>query len=196
MVDLCMILAIVLTGSEPPSDETQATRPAWVELAKNSQLPLHCEGIESELWATRDEARTDAMRRAAARVREFAAEVSPRVQSSWEVPTWLVQDHLLKEPIYIEESAWKYGPMFRAHVLLDLSPSNRDVVLSKWYEVIVRRRIHQVAVGIGFVLICLTTLFTYLRLDDATRGYYSRWLAGGAAAVVAGSAAALYTWLV
>jgi hypothetical protein len=108
----------------------------------------------------------------------------------------MVQDYLLQEPIYFEEVEWSYGPMYRAHALLDLSPPNRDLVVAKWYEVLARRRIHQVGGAVGFALICVTTLFIYLRLDDATRGYYSRWLATAALAAVAGSGAALYTWVV
>jgi hypothetical protein len=86
--------------------------------------------------------------------------------------------------------------MHVAYVYLDLSPEKRDLLLGRWREELMRRRVNQIGSGLGFVLVCLVTLVTYLRLDDATRGYYSRWLATGAAAVVAGSAAALYTWIV
>ncbi len=177
-----------------PGDDS--VRPEWVELSKHSNLPLHCETIQSELWATRDEARSDAFNQAVARAQDFAADVAPRIKNTWQVPAWLVHDHLLREPIYVEEVDWTYGPMYRAHLLLELSPEKRGVLLANWHQFVVRRRMGQIGGGVGFLLVCLATMLAYLRLDDATRGYYSRWLFTGAAAVVASSAAALYTWIV
>jgi hypothetical protein len=170
-------------------------RPPWIELASASKLPLHAEAVQSQLWATRDEARADALDQAANRVLDFAAESNPRIRDAWTVPTWFVQDHMLREPVFIEEIDWTYGPMYRAHALLELSPSKRDLILSQWHSALVKQRMNQIGGGLGFLLMCVTTLLVYLRLDDATRGYYSRWLATGAVAVVAGSAAALYSWI-
>jgi hypothetical protein len=192
-----MALAVIglCAGAGAAADERTPPRPAWMDLARESKLPLHSEAVESELWATRDEARMDVLERASTRVANFAAEAAPHLHGTMTVPTWVVQDHMLREPIYIEEVAWDYGPMYRANALLDLSPNKRELVLSQWHAELVHKRITQIGGGLGFLLVCVATLFSYLRLDDATRGYYSRWLATGGMAVVAASAAAFYRWI-
>jgi hypothetical protein len=198
MVTLILTMAAVLSGCQAPAanDPIATPRPEWLELAKQQRLPLHAEAISGKLWATRDEARDDVIEMAAARTLEFAAESVPRIKHRWQVPAHLVRDHFLSEPIFIEEVEWTYGPMYRAHALIDLAPEKRDLLLAQWHEVVLRERLEQIAGGLAFVFVCLITLFGYLRLDEATRGYYTRWLFAGASTLVAGSAAALYTWLV
>jgi hypothetical protein len=190
----CIVLAVIVAvaGATPAPEDRPSVRPAWIELARVSNLPLRCEAIESGLWATPDEARSDVLDNAAVRAARFAAEAAPRLRGSWPVPTWFVQDYMLREPIYIEEVDWTYGPMYKAHVLLDLAPEKREMILSHWHSTLVQKRIGQIGGGLAFLLVCVATLLSYLRLDDATRGYYSRWLATGALAVVAACAAALY----
>ena len=198
---ICISLALVLTQASAPAEDTKsdAARPSWVKLSKE-ELPLHTDVIKTTPYATADEARAQALEEAAIRALNFAAEAAPKLNQVWQVPSWFVADHMLREPIYVEEVEWDFGatlaPMHVAYVYLDLSPEKRELLLGKWREERMQRRVNQIGGGLGFVLVCLVTLVTYLRLDDATRGYYSRWLGTGAAAIVAGSAAALYTWIV
>jgi hypothetical protein len=197
MTRFCIALVAIaaFAGAMPAADDRSPNPPAWIELARESNLPLHTEAIESELWATPDEARMNALEDAAARTARFAAEAAPQLRRQWSVPTWFVQDFMLKEPIYVEEIDWHYGPMYKAHALLDLTPEKRELVLSYWNSTLMQKRIGQIGCGLGFLLVCVATLLGYLRLDDVTRGYYSRWLATGALAVVIASAAALYQWV-
>jgi len=193
---VAIVLSLASVGAVPAlEDPLQNAVPAWVVLARESKLPLHCEAIESELWATPDEARRDVLERAVDRAARFAAESAPRLRLPPDRPTWLVEDHMLREPIFFEEIDWTYGPMYRAHLLLDLSPDAREVLLSHWHHELVQKRMNQVGGGLGFLLVCVATLLGYLRMDDATRGYYSRWLAAGAVGVVGASAAALVHWV-
>ena len=199
---ICLVLASVLSQAPGPeaADNAALSRPAWIELSDQNKLPLHTDVIKTTPWATVEDARTEALEMAAVRALDFAAESAPKLKSSWRVPTWLVADQMLREPIFVEEVDWDFGatlaPMHRAYAYLDLSPDKRDLLLGAWRQELMHRRMNQIGGGLGFVVLCLLTLVTYLRLDDATRGYYSRWLGTGAVAVVAGSAAALYTWIV
>jgi hypothetical protein len=183
----------------PTADNVASSRPEWIELSEQNKLPLHADVIKSTPWATDEEARNEALEMAAVRALDFAAESAPKLKHSWRVPTWLVADQMLREPIWVEEVDWDFGatlaPMHQAYVYLDLSPDKRDLLLGTWRQELMHRRMHQIGGGLGFVVVCLITLVTYLRLDDASRGYYSRWLGTAAAATVAGSAAALYTWI-
>lgn len=189
-------VCLASVGAVPAVDDTaHAAAPSWVVLARESKLPLHTDAIQSELWATRDEARQDALDKASDRAVRFAAESAPRLRQAPSIPGWFVEDHMLREPIYVEEVEWTYGPMYRAHLLLDLTPDTRERILSHWHGELVQKRMNQIGGSLGFLLVCVATLLGYLRMDDATRGYYSRWLAMGACGVVAGSAAALYHWV-
>ena len=202
MNTICIMLALVVTQAPERSENARddAVRPTWLQLSEENKLPIHSEVLGSMPWATPEEARNEALQLAAVRALDFAAEAAPKLKRVWQVPPWFVADHMLREPIFVEEVDWDFGatlaPMHRAYVYLDLSPEKRELLLGKWREELTRRRVNQIGGALGFVLVCLVTLVTYLRLDDATRGYYSRWLGTGAAAVVAGSAAALYTWIV
>jgi hypothetical protein len=195
---LILALAMAAGLTDPPdSTGTRAdATPAWKRQIDADGLPRHTNLVQSELWATRDEAANDAMDRAATAAREFVGQVDSRAIAAWDIPAWLVHDHLLREPPYVEEVDWTYGPMYRAHVLLDFSPEKRELLLSHWRESLTSRRLGQVGAGLGFAVLCLATLLGYLRLDDATKGYYTAWLRTGAVAVVGGSAAALYHWVV
>ena len=199
---ICFVVALVISQApaHTAADDAASSRPAWIELSEQNKLPLHTDVIKSTPWATVEEARTEALEMAAVRALDFAAESAPKLKNSWKVPTWLVADQMLREPIFVEEFDWDFSatlaPMHRAYAYLDLSPDKRDLLLGTWRQELMHRRMNQIGGGLGFVVICLITLVTYLRLDDATRGYYSRWLGTAAAAAVAGSAAALYTWIV
>jgi hypothetical protein len=191
----------VATQAPERAEDTSSdsARPAWVELTAD-KLPLHTDVVKSMPYATPEAARAQVLEKAAVRALDFAAEPAPKLKQHWQVPPWFVSDHMLREPIYVEEVDWDFGetlaPMYVAHAYLDLSPEKRELLLGKWRDELTKRRVNQIGGGLGFVLVCLVTLVTFLRLDDATRGYYSRLLATGAVAVVAGSAAALYTWIV
>ena len=201
MYTLIMITALGAMPHAFVDDADAVPRPAWLEFAERGMLPAHSEVVKGELWATPDAARDDVLEKASDRALEFAAEVAPRLATRWHVPTWLVREQMLKEPIYVEEIEavspdWHFGPMYRAHLLIDLAPAKRDVLLATWHGEVLHERLGQIGGGAAFIFICLVTLFGYLRLDDATRGYYSKWLITGAATLVAGSAAVLYTWVV
>ncbi len=194
-----IILALAVVGqTDMPATITPRTTatPAWKRQVDTDGPARHTSLVQSELWATREEATGDVMDRAAAAAREFIGQADSRAIASWDVPAWLLHDHVLREPPYVEEVDWTYGPMYRAYVLLDFSPEKRELLLGHWRESLTSRRLGQVGAGLGFAVLCLATLLGYLRLDDATKGYYTGWLRTGVVAVVGGSAAAIYHWLV
>lgn len=191
-------IAAVLAQASDGAAAEFAARPAWVERGDWSEPPVVYRVVTSERWATREEARRDALERAGDVAREFAAQVDSRLGASWQVPLWLVQDRLIREE-FTEEVDWSYSslaPMYQSHLLVELSPAKRELMLDQWQHSVTQARVRQLGAGFGFVLVCLMTLLGYLRLDDATRGYYTGWLRTAAFGVVAATAAALYTWVV
>lgn len=197
MYGLCVILAITMAQADGAflSEPESSARPEWTQRHGWSQSPIRYRVVSSERWATREEALKDAVARAVPVAQEFAAEANPRITPSWQVPPRVIYDRLVRDE-HVETVDWTYGSMYRAHLLLELSPERRDNLISEWRQWVLERRLTQLGAGLGFVLICLSSVLGYLRLDEATRGYYSGWLRAGLVATVAGSAAVLYTWIV
>ena len=173
--------------------------PDWIGREAWSEPPIRFRVVSSERWATPQEAQRDALDRAAQLARDYAAQGDSRIDDRWEPSKILVHDELVTQD-YLEKIAWDYGPMYRAHLLLELSPENRAMLLADWeghwerrQQEVANRRLIWMGAGLAFVIVCLATLFGYFRLDEATRGYYTPWLLTGASAVVTGTAAILYT---
>jgi hypothetical protein len=103
---------------------------------------------------------------------------------------------ILPGKIYHEVIQVSFGPMHQMHAQLTFDSafrreldSRRSELEQHWKQWIVQQRLVAIAVGFGLLLALMGIVFTYFRLDTATRGFYSRRLkwaaAAGIAAVVA-----------
>jgi hypothetical protein len=195
MTAICCIIGSVLIGQASPAHTAEAgagERPAWVERGEWMDPPVRYRVATSELWATPERARDDALEQARDVARQFAAESEAAPRSDWRVPLRVVEDELLQNE-YIEKVDRTFGTMYRAHLLLALSPDKRETVLAEWNRSLAEHRLVQLGGGLGFLLVCLSAWLGYLRLDDATRGYYTPWLVALALGIVAGSGALVYS---
>ena len=66
------------------------------------------------------------------------------------------------------------GPMHQMHALLEFDPAFRQEVNARWGNIVATSRLLQTGLGAAAVLGLLGVAFGYLRLDTATRGYYTR----------------------
>ncbi|TVS16399.1 MAG: hypothetical protein EA424_14335 [Planctomycetaceae bacterium] len=98
--------------------------------------------------------------------------------------------------LYHEVIQVSFGPMHQMHAQLAFDPAfrreldgRRSELEQHWKQWIVQQRLVAIAVGFGLLLALMGVVFTYFRLDTATRGFYSgrlKWAAAAAfAAVVA-----------
>ena len=81
--------------------------------------------------------------------------------------------------------------MYETHVMLALDEHDRQLIEERLQSLEIDRRVHLAGGGATLVLGLIATLWGYLRLDTASRGYYSGRLklgAAAAAALVAGAA--------
>jgi hypothetical protein len=83
-----------------------------------------------------------------------------------------------------ERVEFDYGIMNQSHVLITIDEETRHALDQRWTEVRAMSRLFQMGLGAGAVLLLLGTMFSYLRLDTATRGYYTGRLQIGAAAAI------------
>ena len=91
--------------------------------------------------------------------------------------------------------------MEQVHALLEFDQSFRDELRQHWAGRIADSRLYQIGLGAGAALLLLGSVFSYFRLDNATRGYYTGRLQFLTAAAIlaivalASAAAFQFTWL-
>jgi hypothetical protein len=87
---------------------------------------------------------------------------------------------------------------WQAHALLKFDESFQNDAMGRWRRVRATHRLAQTGLGAGVVLLVLSTLCGYFRLDTATRGYYTTRLqfatAGTILALAAASLLVLKWW--
>ncbi|MCA9121979.1 MAG: hypothetical protein H6822_26425 [Planctomycetaceae bacterium] len=83
-----------------------------------------------------------------------------------------------------EQVEFDYGVMNQSHALVKLNKDVQKALEKRWSKVRATSRLFQTGLGTTAVLLLLGTMFTYLRLDTATRGYYTGRLQFGAAAAI------------
>jgi hypothetical protein len=92
-----------------------------------------------------------------------------------------IKKHLVKRGSTFEEKLqMSFGPMYQMHALLEFGPAFRKELDGRRgdlerhaREVAIAFRLRGLALGFGAVLCLLAVLFSYLRLDAASRGYYT-----------------------
>ena len=106
---------------------------------------------------------------------------------------------LLKpENIYREEISLSVGPMHQVHALLEFDPDFRQKITNQWHDLTAYYRLLQTGLVAGGALLFLGTVFSYFRLDNATRGYYTgrlQFMTAAAILAIVGSGAVLARWI-
>lgn len=90
----------------------------------------------------------------------------------------------ITEESFRERVRVSVGVMHQTHVLVKIDQSCRDTLDHRWSEIIATYRLLQTGLAAGVVLLLLGTVFSYFKLDTATRGYYTGRLQFGAAAAI------------
>lgn len=75
---------------------------------------------------------------------------------------------------FTEQLEISVGLMNQVHALLVFDNDFRNELDLRWSEVRSKSRLAQTGLGAGVVLLMLGTLFSYFRVDTATKGYYTR----------------------
>ncbi len=83
-----------------------------------------------------------------------------------------------------EQVEFDYGVMNQSHALVKFDKNIQQALEQRWSRVRATSRLFQTGLGTGAILLLLGTMFSYLKLDTATRGYYTGRLQFGAAAAI------------
>jgi len=160
--------------------------PAAVAATEPSMTRL----VSGRLSATVERARADARLQLE---REVAEWLTPEVPTNWRPPAPLLVRLIRKTEVH--PIVKDYGTVYEATLEADFSTMNRDRLLGAHRREVVTRRLAVLGGSLGFVLACLASLAGYIRADEATKGYYTHWLRGIAAAGVGATGVLIYQFL-
>jgi hypothetical protein len=174
-------------------------RPAWVDLPPEQRVGddgvVRLVGTTQALWSTPQESQVAADEV----LQQLFSQYVRRVYGSKEVDKirlpWQTSDGKVVSWTEPQESTATGMTMYETHVMLTLDQHDRHVIEERLQSVEIRRRVRLAGSGAGLLIGLIATLWGYLKLDTASRGYYSGRLklAAGAAAIalVSGALAAV-----
>jgi len=162
--------------STPPKPPTPPRPPAPpIEAVTETQT------ITGRLSATEDRARKDAETLFA---RMLVEKLGPELPGDWTPPKNLVRKMMLETSVKPHDR--DYGTVYDATLKVDVSPARRAEVVAAYHHQQVLKRLGVLGGGLLFVLTCLGAVSSYIRTDEATKGYYTNALrlalAGGVGA--------------
>ena len=143
--------------------------------------------MTGQLSATEERAVVDARHQLE---REVTAWITPEVATSWKPPAVLITRMIRKTEV--APIVKEYGTVYEASLEADFAAQNRAAILASYQREVVGHRLARLGGSLGFVLACLAAVAGYIRADEATRGYYTRWLRALAAAAVGASGVIIY----
>jgi len=173
-------------------------RPEWV--GKNIMVGSeHSIAVCSGPWATEAEADRELDKIIKAATDEYIAEqlgstLAPQL-IRYDAPT--IKRELIRQNIFHEQISVSIGPMQQAHALIEFGPEFRNHLQRRWTDLTANWRLAQTGLIACGALLFLGTIFSYFRLDNATRGYYTgrlQFLAAAAILAIVGSGAVLARW--
>jgi hypothetical protein len=160
-------------------------RPAWVDdsgkLVGDDYLVTVMVGPHADR-ALCDQAMTEELRRATDRYIDQLIG-SPDAGELVDLPMADIRRQVVRAE-HQEPVQASFGPMVNLYALLQFDKKLQDRIVREHEQALVQRRVGVTAGGMGLVIVVLGTLFGYLKLDTATRGYYSGRLKLAAAAVI------------
>jgi hypothetical protein len=182
-----------------------AGRPQWVKNAKSDRRgPVHTIYVTSHPHVLDDDAAEHALDQALTRAtNEYISDQlhSPLAARFIPYSTQAIKDRFVKQTYSETMNFESVGLMEQKHALLEFDEGFRNELRQTWAGRIADSRLYQVGLGAGAALLLLGSVFSYFRLDNATRGYYTGRLQFLTAAAIlaivalASAAAFQFTWL-
>jgi len=162
----------------PDTVEIPPGRPSWVGLEPNTRGKVHKVAVSSGPYKKEGQAKRaldEAIEKATS---EYIADQlgSERAALLIHYNAGTIKDRYLKEANKYHDVA-RYsepvGDMHEHFALLEFGPEFRKEIDDSWTKVKATSRVLQTGLVSGAVLMLLSSIFGYFRLDNATRGYYS-----------------------
>jgi hypothetical protein len=149
--------------------------------------PVETSTVTGRLSATEERAKKDAEY---AFSRKLVDKLGPEIASNWEPPARLLRKMILETTVAPHKR--DYGTVYDATLKVDISPARRAEVVAAYHHEKLLKRLAVLGGGLLFVLTCLGAVSSYIRTDEATKGYYTNALRLAAAAGVGGAGMVIY----
>jgi hypothetical protein len=168
-----------------PATAAQSRLPAG--FAEDASGSSHTPIVTGLLSATEERAKAAAHDKLARAVAEW---LDPDVPMSWAPPAGLLNAMVLATrtaPVHKD-----YGTVYETTLAVDVSPQRRASLIEAYNRELVRHRLVTLGAALAFVLTCLASICGYVCADEATKGYYTKWLRMLAAAGVGAAGVIIY----
>ena len=136
----------------------------------NLQIPQPRE-IRGDLCATNARAVVDARKKLTSEVKSWLAESG--IDPKWNPPTKLVDRMVIGQPV-LEPVKVADLEVIRATITADFSEARKHQLLDAHNRQIGGRRLVFLGGGLAVLLAGLASLSSYIRADEATKGYYTK----------------------
>jgi hypothetical protein len=174
--------------------EDDRTRPDWVGVGEE-RLPngvFRMTSTAGPYSSTEECFQTIAGQTQGIVIRYVGRLLGSEAAAQLKVPQGFVESALIKDQWIGEvESATLGTTMYEMHVLVEFDDAARRQLELMWHQAQIQERLAMTGAASGLVLLLLGTTFGYLKLDTATRGFYSGRLKLAAGAIAAAATAAL-----
>jgi hypothetical protein len=175
-------------------------RPSWIEAGPQIEGELYKVSVRAGPYRTLRDCQPDLEREIQLAVEDFTRDHLRQPHAPMLI-SYTMNDlrrrNVLQEQ-FSEQLETSLGLMNQVHARLVFDNEFRDELDRRWAEIRSKSRLAQTGLGTGIVLLFLGTLFSFLKLDTATKGYYTGRLQFGAAATILALVAAsvlLMKWI-
>jgi len=151
-------------------------RPEWVEQPPVRTGDRHTQSVCSDPYRDLPAARVALDDKLVSAVRDYVAEQlgSQMAGALIHYDLSAIKNRFVKSRYEetIEVSSLN-TPMHQVHAQLEFDPGFRSEIAARWQKILAAGRLGKVAAVMTGVLLLLGTVFSYFRLDNATRGYHT-----------------------
>lgn len=165
------------------SEEAQTPPPAWVGQEPKMVDSVYRMTVVSDPYLTKQEAELAINEQLLAATKRYTERLGEKSFERLPVDLDYIRHTICKEQFF-EVVETSVGPMRRLHMLLEFDEATSSDLKDRLHAQLVQQRLVQAGYGAAVVLALVGTVFGYLTLDTATKGYYTRRLQLGAVGVI------------
>jgi len=203
-------LAEAIASGEPVVETTVVIppgRPKWVGSEPNLRGKIHSIAVSSGPYAVDAQSRKALDEEIVKATDNYIAEqlgseTAPKLlhlrwPEDYSART-IRQRYVKHENSYHDVARYSVGWMHENFALVEFGPEFRNELDKRWTQVRATSRVAQTGLVSGAVLLLLSSVFGYFRLDNATRGYYTgrlQFMTAAAVVAVVGASAVLARWI-
>lgn len=167
---------ISFESGESMAELVTKEQPDWLKISSEESLVNHKRVVASELHFTAQETEKDLLKATREAVNQYINGYLGDDKACYLVR---IDDNYIRNNLMSEQfdEIWKVKQfdkqMYRRHALLDFNDGFRTSLDQQWRDVLQTSKLLTTGLGAFGLLGLLGISFVYLRLDTATKGYYS-----------------------